>query len=52
MAEKDCFEMFTQIIDSKVVVALVIVLKGEKLFDENKVVISGPFENIKDFFVF
>ncbi len=30
MAEKDCFETVTQIVDSPVVVALVIVLKGKK----------------------
>jgi hypothetical protein len=52
MAEKDCFKTVTQIVDSPVVVALVIVLKGEKAFDENKVTIGGSFENIKDFFVF
>jgi len=41
MAEKDCFETVTQIVDSPVVVALVIVLKSEKTIDENKVTKGG-----------
>jgi hypothetical protein len=44
MAEKDCFGTVTQIVDSPVVVALVIVLKGEKAFDENKVSIGGSLK--------
>ncbi len=41
MAEKDSFERVTQIVDSPVVVALVIVLKSEKTIDKIKVTKGG-----------
>jgi hypothetical protein len=51
MAEKDCFETVTQIVDSPVVVALVIVLKSEKTIDKNKVT-KGGLKILRNFSIF